>query len=282
VDLFAEQFFLGSDGVESETWVITYPSFNRPGKRQIRVIGFDSSGNRVDSTSVDILLTNTSSSGLEPGIDVSDFDDFVNWQQVRSAGYSFAFAKATEGGTFRADTFPGNWRRMQGSGIIRGAYHFFRPLVNSDTQARNFLDYVASVDPIQHDDLPPALDLEHFPESVGRQWASISKAERVSRVKEWIDIVENEIKRKPIIYTSFGFWDGFMSGVRDFSNYPLWVAHYTNNSKPLIPNEWSTWTFWQYTDTTEVPGIPTPDEDGDRFNGSLSELLTFIDSTKLS
>jgi len=72
-----------------------------------------------------------------------------------------------------------------------------------------------------------------------------------------------------------------MSGVRDFSNYPLWVAHYTNNSKPLIPNEWSTWAFWQYTDTTEVPGIPTPDEDGDRFNGSLSELLTFIDSTKL-
>jgi hypothetical protein len=58
VDLFAEQFFLGSDGVESETWVITYPSFNKPGKRQIKVVGFDSSGNRVDSASVDILLTN--------------------------------------------------------------------------------------------------------------------------------------------------------------------------------------------------------------------------------
>jgi GH25 family lysozyme M1 (1,4-beta-N-acetylmuramidase) len=282
VDLFAEQFFLGSDGVEAETWVITYPRFNRPGKRQIRVIGFDSSGNRIDSVEVDILLTNTSSSGFEPGIDVSDFDDFVNWQQVRSAGFSFAFAKATEGGTFKADTFPGNWRRMQGAGVIRGAYHFFRPLVDPKTQARNFLDYIASVEPIQPDDLPPALDLEHFPESVGRQWSSISKADRIKRVREWIDIVEDEIKRKPIIYTSFGFWDGFMSGVKDFSNYPLWVAHYTNKAKPLIPPEWSSWTFWQYTDSTEVPGIPTPDEDGDRFNGSLSELLAFISSTKLS
>jgi len=58
VDLFAEQFFLGSDGVEAETWVTTYPGFNRPGKRQIRVVGFDSSGNRVESNKIDILLRN--------------------------------------------------------------------------------------------------------------------------------------------------------------------------------------------------------------------------------
>jgi len=198
---------------------------------------------------------------------------------VRSAGFSFAFAKATEGGTFRADTFPGNWRRMKGAGMVRGAYHFFRPSVDPKDQARNFLDYVAGVEPIESDDLPPALDLEHFPDSVRRQWESISKPERVSRVRQWLDIVETELNRKPIIYTSFGFWDSFMSGVRDFSSYPLWVAHYTRDSRPLIPNEWSNWTFWQYTDSTEVPGIPTPDEDGDRFNGSMSELLAFISST---
>ncbi len=48
VDMFAEQFFLGSDSVEAETWIITYPGFNKPGKRQIIVVGFDSSGNRFD------------------------------------------------------------------------------------------------------------------------------------------------------------------------------------------------------------------------------------------
>lgn len=282
VDLFVEQFFLGSDSVESETWVVTYPGFNKPGKRQIIAVGFDSSGNRVDSTTIDILLTNTSPSGFEPGIDVSDYDDFVNWQQVRKAGFSFAFAKATEGGTFKAETFPGNWRRMQGAGVIRGAYHFFRPLIDSSKQARNFIDYVTSVEPIQPEDLPPALDLEHFPDKVRKEWESISKAERVSRVRKWIDIVEEEIQRKPIIYTSFGFWDSYMSGVKDFSSYPLWVANFTSRPKPVIPNEWSTWTFWQYSETTEIPGIPTPDEDGDRFNGSLSELLTFIASTSLS
>ncbi len=282
VDLFADQFFLGSDSIEAGEWIVTYPGFNQSGKRRVRAIGFDNSGSRVDSVEVEILLTNTSSSGFEPGIDVSDFDESVNWQQVRSAGFSFAFTKATEGGTFRANTFPGNWTRMKGAGIIRGAYHFFRPTIDSQKQARNFLDYVASVESIEPDDLPPALDLEHFPDSVRQQWESISKVERVNRIHQWLDIVEAEINRRPIIYTSFGFWDSFMSGVSDFSSYPLWVAHYTKKSIPLIPNEWSNWTFWQYTDSTEVPGIPRPDEDGDRFNGEFSKLIAFIDSTKIA
>lgn len=129
IDLFAEQYFLGSKSVEAGEWILTYPGFNRSGKRRIRAVGFDSSGSRIDSVEIDILLTNKSSLGFELGIDVSDYDEFVNWQQVRSAGFSVAFAKATEGGTFRADTFSGNWRRMKGAGIIRGAYHFFRPTV---------------------------------------------------------------------------------------------------------------------------------------------------------
>lgn len=276
VDLFAEQFFLGSDSVERNTWAVTYPGFNQPGKRTVRVVGYDSIGDTAAASELTILLSNASQTGFEPGIDVSDFDDFVNWQKVRNAGFSFAFAKATEGGTFRADTFPGNWRRMQGAGVIRGAYHFFRPTVDAEAQARNFLDYINSVESIQADDLPPVLDLEHFPASVRRQWESISKTTRVSRVKKWIKTVEDETRRRPIIYTSFGFWNGFMSGVKDFANYPLWVAHYTQRPQPLIPREWANWTFWQYTDSTEIPGIPTPGEDGNRFNGSLDELLSFI------
>ncbi|MBD2004848.1 MULTISPECIES: GH25 family lysozyme [Cyanophyceae] len=279
VELFAEQYYLGGDNVESGDWVLTYPEFKRVGMRKIKVVGLDSNSNRVSSTEIAIILSNTNASGFEPGIDVSDYDDQVNWQKVRSAGFTFAFAKATEGKTWRATTFPRNWRQMQGAGIIRGAYHFFRPSVDPKEQARNFLDYIASVEPIQPEDLPPALDLEHFPDSVRREWDALKKSERVKRVRTWIEVVETEIKRKPIIYTSFGFWDGFMSGVKDFSSYPLWVAHYTNRQKPLIPNEWSTWTFWQYTDTTEVPGIPTPNEDGNRFNGSFSELIALAPST---
>ncbi|MEH2116250.1 hypothetical protein [Nostoc sp.] len=41
----------------------------------------------------------------------------------------------------------------------------------------------------------PALDLEHFPDSVRREWQSVSKSERVQRVRTGIDIVETEINR---------------------------------------------------------------------------------------
>ncbi len=281
IELFAEQYYLGSDEVESEDWAVTY-AFNKPGLRQIRVVGFNSSGERVDASEIKIVLTNASSSGFEPGLDVSDHDDIVNWHQVKSAGYTFAFAKATEGKTFQASTFPRNWRIMKAAGVIRGAYHFFRPVKDPTEQARNFLDYVNSVEPIQLNDLPPALDLEHYPSHIEVEWQSITKGERIERVRTWLEIVEQETKRKPIIYTSFGFWDSYMQGVKDFSDHPLWVANFTTRSKPVIPSEWTGWAFWQYTESTEIPGIPNPGEDGDRFNGSLNELLAFINSTVVS
>ncbi|QSJ15642.1 hypothetical protein JYQ62_28065 [Nostoc sp. UHCC 0702] len=286
VELFAEQYHLGGDDVQSGEWIVTYPGFSKPGKRRIKIVGLDKDGNQVDSTEIALIL-NSSAKDFEPGIDVSNHDQLVNWPQVRSAGFSFAFAKATEGKTWRDDTFPRNWRQMEEAGVIRGAYHFFRPTTDPKDQARNFLDYVASVEPIQPGDLPPALDLEHFPDSVKLQWESVSKSERVKRVRTWIDIVETEIKRKPIIYTSFGFWTEFMSGVTEFSNYPLWVAHYPanpklNNPKPLIPREWKTWAFWQYSDKTEVPGIVAEDEDSNLFNGSLADLLALIPSTVIT
>ena len=282
VILFADRFQLGSDEVESGNWALTYPGFNTAGRRLIRVIGLDRNDAQVSSRTRTIFLSNMSPNGFEPGLDVSDFDATVNWARVKSAGYSFAFTKATEGGTFRASTFPRNWRLMEQSGIIRGAYHFFRPTTDPERQARNFLDYINDVDPIQEDDLPPALDLESFPNSVRRQWESLDRAERVRRVQTWIDVIEDKIKRRPIIYTSFGFWNEFMAGVTEFSSYPLWVANYTTRRRPTLPREWSNWVFWQFTDTAEIPGIPTPDEDGDRFNGSLSDLVQFVSTTIIS
>ncbi|MBC6419743.1 MAG: hypothetical protein GDA44_13755 [Prochloron sp. SP5CPC1] len=130
VELFAEQYYLGGDDVELGDWVLTYPEFYTSGVRQIRVVGLDRDKNKVASEEITIVLSNSNPLGFEPGIDVSDFDGSVNWRKVKGAGFSFAFAKATEGRTWKATTFPRNWRQMEGAGIIRGAYHFFRPTVD--------------------------------------------------------------------------------------------------------------------------------------------------------
>jgi len=40
------------------------------------------------------------------GIDVSEFDKSIDWQQVQSAGVKFAFVRATDGTTIQTVHFP--------------------------------------------------------------------------------------------------------------------------------------------------------------------------------
>jgi GH25 family lysozyme M1 (1,4-beta-N-acetylmuramidase) len=73
------------------------------------------------------------------GIDVSHHQGEVNWHAVAEAGISFAFAKATEGATFVDPQFLRNWALIKDAGIVRGAYHFFRPSKPAESQVTNFL-----------------------------------------------------------------------------------------------------------------------------------------------
>ncbi len=194
------------------------------------------------------------------GIDVSDYQRAVDWSAVAGAGIAFAFTKATEGVSFVAETFASNWLATQGAGIIRGAYHFFRPLRDPQAQADHFL---ATVQP-GAGDLPAALDAEVRDGVDARAF--------VDRMKEWLDAVEEATGRKPIIYTSPSFWEAL--GSPRLSGYPLWIANY-GRSSPIIPRGWSTYTFWQYTSSGSVTGIAGM-VDLNVFNGSLDDLMAFL------
>ena len=70
------------------------------------------------------------------GIDVSHYQGFVNWKQVKAAGYAFGIAKATGGTRFVDSQFHNNWQGMREAGLVRGAYHFFHADENPIDQAR--------------------------------------------------------------------------------------------------------------------------------------------------
>ncbi|AKG24354.1 hypothetical protein IJ00_00305 [Calothrix sp. 336/3] len=210
------------------------------------------------------------------GIDVSNHNgNLINWQSVKNSDVSFAFAKATEGITYIDPCFSDNWKQMKAAGLIRGAYHFFRPLRDANEQAQNFLKVVGK---LELGDLPPVLDLEHYPEEVEKQWQQIDLDERIQRVQQWLDVVEQETGRKTLIYTSSGFWKTYMGDTQVFTKYPLWIAHYTTKPQPLVPaNNWGEngWLFWQYTETGSVAGV-RGDVDRNRFAGSFEQLLAFV------
>lgn len=199
------------------------------------------------------------------GIDVSHFQGSINWAQVKGAGCSFAYAKATEGIGIVDPFFASHWNVMKEAGLIRGAYHFFRPAEDAAAQASHFVQTVS----LAPDDLPPVIDLEVSD--------GVSNAALVEGVQTWLDAVEQQMGRTPMIYTNHSFWEAHMTA--QFGRYPLWIAHYAPSPQPL-PSGWSEWTFWQYSQSLGLAGVHG-NVDHDQFNGSPDDLQAFIQSTNL-
>jgi lysozyme len=208
-----------------------------------------------------------------PGIDVSYWDAGIDWPKVRATGQRFVFVKATEGDSYADPTFDDNWRGAKPSGLLRGAYHFFRSNVDPKKQATKFINYVKSMN--DDGELPPVLDLE-TPDGQ-------TKDKIISRAKAWLDLVEAAFGKKPIIYSGQFFLQDNLSEAGGgppawTKDYPLWIAQYPNTyvegSQPFLPRGWFKWTFWQYSEKGTVNGINAK-ADLNLFNGTLEELYRF-------
>jgi lysozyme len=200
------------------------------------------------------------------GIDVSGFQEDTDWTAVKSAGYSFAYIKATESVGYVSDTYDRDWAASKAAGLLRGAYHFYRFGASPEAQAYAFLAaYTPSAG-----DLPPMLDLED-------PGYGLNLAQNVGAVAKWLQIVEAATKRRCILYMGTYYWQGALGGTDGFAGHPLWIAQYpegpvTEESQPAeVPSPWPTWTFWQYSGSKAVPGV-NGDCDADYFNGTLDEL----------
>lgn len=193
------------------------------------------------------------------GIDVSHFQNYVDWSSVKKIEVEqiqieFAFIKATEGLAKVDRQYKRNWRKAEQAGVTRGAYHFFLATKSGKNQAKNFISNVE----LQAGDLPPVLDVE--------QLYGVSPAKMRKEVREWLTIVEDYYKVRPIIYTYVNFYENFMSG--EFDDYPLWAAHYLKKDKPRIKRSW---VFWQHSEKGRVNGITRP-VDFNVFNGDRSDF----------
>lgn len=195
---------------------------------------------------------------ITPGIDVSAWNPNINWPRVKTAGKHFVFIKATEGIDYVSPQFAGDWAAAKQSGILRGAYHFFRPGLNPTTQAQLFIRTIGA---LGAEDLPALFDWEVTD--------NVSIATQIQRAQVWLDLVEKATGKTPIIYSGPSFWNVLKNPI-SFIRYPLFIANY-QVSCPAIPAPWSAWTFWQHG-ADRVDGVPTPQTDVNMFNGSLDQL----------
>jgi GH25 family lysozyme M1 (1,4-beta-N-acetylmuramidase) len=187
------------------------------------------------------------------GPDVSSYQhpsgQQINWDTVfSSGGQSFAIVKATEDADFTSPTFAGDWQKLEAKGAIRGTYHYAQPSTVAGDAVAEARWYVSKAGPMNKPGhLPPILDLEEH--------NGLTTTQMQAWTKSWLDEVQKLTGRKPMIYTSAGFWNSRVASSA-FGSYPLQVAHFTTGATPNLPTGWSTWTLWQYTESATVAGIP--------------------------
>lgn len=186
------------------------------------------------------------------GIDVSNHQGDIAWNQLPHDTVNFAFIKATEGTTFNDPYFHTNWQSASENNFLKGAYHFFSVGISGADQAATFIAQV----PKEKNVLPPAIDLE----LIGEDRDAI-----INEVRIFVDKVEAHYGVKPIFYINRSTYEAYVKG--NFDDYIIWYADYA--AEPALDD--SLWTFWQYTETGLVDGIKGH-VDFNLFRGNKNDL----------
>lgn len=187
------------------------------------------------------------------GLDVSHWQNNVDWQALWDEGYRFVFIKVSQGYNHEDSRWLEHYHAARAMGFIVGAYHWFSPSINGIAQAGWFYSVIKDVEW----DLPPVLDVE--------EKSSLSTATYAARVRACINEIRDLWQRQPMIYTSASKWK--YTGNMTIADVYWWVAHWTTRSSPTLPANCPGWTVWQFA---------CDKYDRNRFNGTYNDLLEFI------
>ncbi len=205
------------------------------------------------------------------GIDVSRWQVGIDWPTARAHGVNFAFIKATEGGDHADPRFWEHWQAAAQAGVPRAAYHFYYFCRPAAEQAAWFIQNV----PRERGMLPPILDMEWNAESETcphRPDPATVRAEMAT----WLNIVGAHYGRPPSVYTTVDFWhENDLGRVHGFQP---WLRAVTRHPEAAYPG--ADWTFWQYSGTGLIPGIPG-EVDLNAFRGSPQAWNAWLAANRL-
>jgi len=179
--------------------------------------------------------------GEQFGIDVSNHQGEIRWDQVAASNISFAYIKATEGQDFRDRRFAANWAQARAAGIARGAYHFFTLCSSGAAQAKNFLAAL----PADPDALPPAVDLEFSSCSQRPDRATVQ-----SQLRTFVNLVEARVGQPVVIYGLAAFEKAYP--IESVLPRDRWRRSLFR--RPVRHD----WAIWQVSSLTRVKGIDGP------------------------
>lgn len=221
------------------------------------------------------------------GMDVSTWQEYVNWPVAVDKGVRFAYIRGAYGVT-KDNKFDLHWGSSKGK-LLRGVYLYYRDSQDPVQQADNLYAYCEA-----HGDfgeLPPALDIEEYNN------AQITPA----KVKTCLERLEANFGIKPLVYTAQAVWDKWLGNVAWATEYDLWCSNppwskwfdgLIEAAKALDPNVWPhkplPWknaglmqVIWQITFKAPASdyGVSGSELDLNFFSGTEAELYEYANGT---
>lgn len=185
------------------------------------------------------------------GVDVSEHQGYVDWQQLKDSGFDFAFIRLGyrgygQEGNIRLDQeFHRNMENAQAAGFDVGVY-FFAQAVNEE-EAREEADFVLENLKGYTLQLPVVYDPESILDDEART-DNVTGEQFTDNTEVFCTAIE-DAGYDPMIYANM-LWEAFELDLEQLSEYPLWYADY--EPAPQTPYHFD---FWQYTNEGHVPGI---------------------------
>lgn len=176
------------------------------------------------------------------GIDISEFQGEIDFEEVRRSGIEAVYIRVGAG-EYTDEYFAENYERAKAAGLKIGFYHYVtaRSVEEGRRQARFFASLTAGREP----DMRLAMDFEYFGSLSVSQINAISEA--------YLDELTALTRREAVIYSDLSNARNIFSRALA-EKYPLWAAQY-GADEPSANGKWREWVGFQYTDEGRVGGI---------------------------
>lgn len=245
---------------------------------------------------------------LVHGIDVSHYDEKVDWPLLKQNGVEFAIVKLSQGNYYKDAVAAGHLNGAAGAGMVTGIYHWCDPIHEDENQVEYLLDCAQGL-PFRM----VCLDVEQY----WADWSTWPKKPKPARKKKGKKNTCGNLSAERIsqnarcmaaglkarlpagmpvvIYTRTSFILEYARPMLAWlPKYPVWLAQYpllrgtpstldwsdlnqvlTTSFHPTLPPGCPAWTFWQWSgDRFRLPGVSSH-PDLNIFAGSLEELNRF-------
>lgn len=193
---------------------------------------------------------------IAKGMDVSHWDETIDWNKVKAAGIEFVMIKAggSDGKTskyYTDATFEDRYKKAKNAGISVGSYYYvgkdFTTIAEGKKCAQKFIDMLKG----KYFDYPVVLDIEET-----------NKGDREKATVASIAFCDELIAAGyyPMIYGSDVSVFKERLNVDRLTRFDKWVARYSatnSESKTVAPSYITNYTMWQYTSKGKIDGKST-------------------------